>query len=75
MMPPPTPDFAGSPTRTIHSPASSYIPQVDITDSTRETTVGDNMRSPLTGRTPPVASTAAIIDRSRAVTVMAQAAK
>ncbi len=37
MMPPPTPLFAGIPTRYIHSPAKSYMPELVITESVRET--------------------------------------
>ena len=34
-MPPPTPLLAAMPTDATHSPAASYMPQVDITLSTR----------------------------------------
>ena len=68
MIPPPTPDLAGSPTRNIQLPDQSYIPHVAITDSTRATWDSASARSPVTGFTPPLASVAAITARSRAVT-------
>src|SRR5699024_2137974 len=66
-IPPPTPDFAGRPTLLTQSPASSSIPEVIITDSTRSTASSGRAWLPLTGLVPPLARVAAIIARSRQV--------
>ena len=74
-MPPATPLLAGMPTRYIHSPDQSYIPQVAMTVSTRRTLLVEAARRPVTGFTPPLARVAAIIARSPAVTRIEHCAK
>src|SRR5690625_3635240 len=64
MIPPATPDFAGSPTSLTQSPALSYIPQVSITDSTWREATRDSTLSPVSGLVPPEARVAAITARS-----------
>ena len=49
MMPPDTPDFAGTPTSEIQSPAESYMPHAIITLSTWRATRGAKTRSPVSG--------------------------
>ena len=75
MMPPPTPDLPGRPTRTNHSPASSYMPQEFITDSTRSTVTGSMTRSSVNGLRPPAARVAPMIARSRVSTMTEHWAK
>ena len=67
-VPPPTPDFAGIPTLLAQEPASSYMPEVIITDSTRSTLSMSMTSSPVSGLVPPVDSVAAMTARSRQVT-------
>ena len=64
MIPPLTPLFAGRPTDTIQRPAPSYMPQLDITDSTWRTVGCETATDPSIGLRPPLASVAAITPRS-----------
>src|ERR1700750_2829462 len=59
MMPPPTPDFAGTPIRKANSPEKSYMPQECISDRQCFTVEVENPRSLVSGFTPPLASVAA----------------
>jgi hypothetical protein len=69
-MPPLTPLLAGTPISNAHSPAKSYMPHVYMTLSTSRTRSRARTRSPVTGFTPPLASVAPIVARSRHVTVI-----
>ena len=66
--PPDTPLLAGRPTRSIHAPAASYMPHMAIIDSTCCAVSSRTTCAPLTGWRPALASVAAIIARSAAVT-------
>ena len=54
--PPDTPLLAGSPTRSIQSPAASYIPHIAIIESTWRAVSSRTTTSPVTGLRPPWAS-------------------
>ena len=69
-MPPPTPLLAAIPTDATHSPAASYMPQVDITLSTRSVWSWGSTVWPVVGLIPRFASVAPIIARSRQVTMV-----
>jgi hypothetical protein len=68
MTAPLTPLFAGMPTRSIHSPEASYIPQLLMTLITLSTSASPRARTPVTGFDPRLASVPAMIARSRQVT-------
>ena len=68
MIPPATPLFPGMPTLLIHAPASSYMPEVIMTDSTRSTGPIPSTCLPLSGFRPPLARVAAMIERSKQFT-------
>ena len=68
MTAPLTPLFAGMPTRSIHSPDASYMPQLLITLITLSISVSPRALTPVTGFDPRLASVPAMIARSRQVT-------
>src|SRR4029079_2324281 len=68
MMPPPTPLLAGRPVWYSHLPESSYRPAAAMTASTGATFGGSSTCLPVTGFLPLLASVAAIVARSFALT-------
>src|SRR5258708_709808 len=59
MIPPPTPDFAGTPIKNANSPEKSYMPHECMSERQFLTVSIENTRSFVSGFTPPLASVAA----------------
>src|SRR6185503_12322914 len=70
-MPPPTPLFAGSPTRNTKSPTASYVPQVSISALSRLLELLSSITSPLPGTTPSLAMNDTALAKSTQLISMA----